>query len=163
MQGPKAGLMESYTFSFYFSNIVSNGKSMQGMNPMMAARMQMLGGQPGMGMNGLPGPQRGPVPPPKPPPRTPPSRPNEAELMQMMMKMRSGRAMSDLPRSSEEEFLMRALEMSRGRSPRRDRRYRYLPLESPQIPTDLAIKWDLFTSSQGSFFLKSSDFQIHQN
>ena len=93
---------------------------------MMAARMGMMGGQPGMGMNGLPGPGRGPVPPPKPPPRSPPSRPNQAELMQMMMKMGSARGMSDMPRS-EEELLMRALEMSRGRSPRRDRRYRCCP------------------------------------
>ena len=91
----------------------------------MAARMQMMSGQPGMGgMNGM-GPQRGPVPPPKPPPRSPPSRPSEEELMAMMMKIRSNR-MSDVPRGGrgEEEILLRALEMSRGRSPRRDRRYR---------------------------------------
>lgn len=88
---------------------------------MLAARMQMM---PGMGMNGMPGPGRGPVPPPKPPPRSPPARPSEAELMQMMMKLQSER-MSGGPRS-EQDMFMRALEMSRGRSPgRRDRRYRY--------------------------------------
>lgn len=90
---------------------------------MMAARMQqMMGGQQGMGMTGMPGPGRGPVPPPKPPPRSPPSGPSEAEVMQMMMKLRGNR-MHEGPRS-EEELLLRALEMSRGRSPRRDRRYR---------------------------------------
>lgn len=87
---------------------------------MMAARMQMMAGQQGMGMNGMPGLSRGPVPPPKPPPRTPPSNP-ESEIMQMMMKMRAGR-MGD--GRGEEEIMLRALELSRGRSPRRDRHYR---------------------------------------
>jgi hypothetical protein len=94
----------------------------------MAARMGMMGG-PGMGGPGMgpAPPKRGPVPPPKPPPRSPPGGGRaEEEFMQMMMKMRSGRSDTGLPSGrAQEELLMRAYEnMSRGRSPRRDRRYR---------------------------------------
>ena len=97
---------------------------MQGaMHAMMGARM------PGPGMMGLPGAMtggpRGPVPPPKPPP--PKSPPREEEYMKLMMKNAMKNMQGTGGMSREEEMLMRAFELSRGRaSPARDRRrYRY--------------------------------------
>ena len=89
----------------------------------------MMGGMMGMGPGMGPGMARGPVPPPKPPPRSPPrSRPLSDEGFGGMLMnggMRGSRGYSDLPRSREEELMLRAFEMTqRGRSPRRERRHR---------------------------------------
>lgn len=94
--------------------------SVQGMHPMMGN----MGGLMGMGQS-MAG--RGPVPPPKPPPRSPPhsrsSGGNDSDFRSLMNGSMRGR--SENSRSREEEIMMRALELAnRGRSPRRERRYR---------------------------------------